>query len=129
MSAGAQRTTADARDEVRRSTDEFIGALRATPAVRRYAEAADRFAADQEVQSFIGTIQEWQRAQRSGVASSIGLQEVRETQVRLRDHRVVQDYLAAREAAGVLLQETNLAISELLGLDFGQTAGPAGGCG
>jgi hypothetical protein len=46
----------------------------------------------------------------------------------IRNHGVVQEFLAARDAVGVFLQETNLAISEVLGLDFGQTAGPAAGC-
>lgn len=117
----------DGREFVLRRTDEFIDALKTTPAVRRFAEASRRFEADQEVQSLMGTLQRFQRAQQTGEVLSPGLQDVREAQARLQDHRVVLEFLAAREAVGALLQETNRVISEVLGVDFGQTAGPAGG--
>jgi len=122
-----EKTNLDGRERVLRCTDEFIEAMKATPAVRRFAEAKRQFEADQEVQSLIGTLQRFQRAQQTGEVLSTGLQDVRGAQARLRDHRVVQEFLAARDAVGAFLQETNQAISEVLGLDVGQTAGPAGG--
>lgn len=117
----------DGRESVLRCTGEFIEALKATPVVRRFAEAARRFEADQEVQSLMGTLRRFQLAQQNGGVLAGELQDVRDAQMRIRNHRVVQEFLAARDAVGAFLQETNLAISEVLGLDFGQTAGPAGG--
>lgn len=117
----------DDRETVIGRTDEFIEALKATPVVRRFNEAARQFEADHEVQSLIGTLQRFQRAQQTGGLSSSELQDVRDAQARFANHRVVQEFLVARNAIGALLQETNRVISEVLGLDFGQTAGPAGG--
>ena len=122
-----ERANLDGRENVLRRTDEFIEALRATPAVQRFAEASRRFEADQEVQSLMGTLQRFQRAQQTGEVLGTRFQDVRNAQARLQNHPVVQEFLAARDAVGALLQETNLVISEILGLDFGQTVGPAGG--
>lgn len=44
-----------------------------------------------------------------------------------REHPVVREFTEAQEALGTFLQETNAAISETPGIDFGQTAGSAGG--
>jgi cell fate (sporulation/competence/biofilm development) regulator YlbF (YheA/YmcA/DUF963 family) len=117
----------DSRESVLRRTEEFIGALKATPVVRRFDEAARRFEADQEVQSLMGVLRRFQQAQQNGGLSSSELEDVRDAQARIRNHSVVQEFLRARDAVGAFLQETNQAISEVLGLDFGQTAGPAGG--
>jgi cell fate (sporulation/competence/biofilm development) regulator YlbF (YheA/YmcA/DUF963 family) len=117
----------DGRESVLRRTDEFIAALKATPVVRRYAEAARRFQEDQEVQSLMRTLQRFQRAPQAGEGLSTELQDARDAHARLRNHPVVEEYLAARDAVGALLRETNLLISQILGLDFGQTAG-SGGC-
>lgn len=122
-----ERANFDGRENVLRRTGEFIATLKATPAVRRFAEASRRFEADQEVQSLMGTLQRFQRAQQTGEVLSPGLQDVRDAQARLQNHRVVLEFLAARDAVGAFLQETNQVISEVLGVDFGQTAGPAGG--
>lgn len=117
----------DGRETVIGRTDEFIEALKATAVVRRFNEAARQFEADQEVQSLMGTLQRFQRAQQAGGLSSSELQGVRNAQARFANHPVVQEFLGARDAIGAFLQDTNRVISEVLGLDFGQTAGPAGG--
>lgn len=115
----------DGREKVLRCTDEFIETLRATSVVGRFAEATRRYEADQEVQALMETLRRFQQAQQTGEVLPSELEDVRDAQVRVRNHRVVQEYLAARDAVGAFFQETNLVISEVLGLDFGQTAGPA----
>jgi cell fate (sporulation/competence/biofilm development) regulator YlbF (YheA/YmcA/DUF963 family) len=117
----------DGRERVLECTDEFIEALKVTPVVLRFSEAARQFEADQEVQSLMGTLQRFQRALQAGRLSSSELLELRDAQTRFGNHRVVGEFFAARDAVGAFLQKTNLVISEVLGLDFGQTAGPAGG--
>lgn len=115
----------DGREKVLRCTDEFIETLRATSVVRRFAEATRRYEADQEVQALMETLRRFQQAQQSGGVLPAELQDVRDAQMRAQNHPAVQEFLAARDAVGAFFQETNLVISEVLGLDFGQTAGPA----
>jgi cell fate (sporulation/competence/biofilm development) regulator YlbF (YheA/YmcA/DUF963 family) len=119
----------DGRETVLRHTDEFIAASRVTPVVRRFAEATRRYEADQEVQALMEKLRRFQQAQQTGGALPAELQDVRDAQMRVRNHPAVQEVFAARDAVGAFFQETNLVISEVLGLDFGQTAGPAAdGC-
>ncbi len=117
----------DRQNGVAQRTQEFIEALKTTPAVRRFVEAARGFQSDQEVRELMGTLRHFQEAQQGGNVSAADLRSVRDAQTRMRNHRVVQEFFAAQNGVGTLLQATNQAISEILGLDFGQTAGPAGG--
>lgn len=68
-----------------------------------------------------------QRAQQDRTLREEQVREVREAQARFQRQILVQEFSQARDAAGLFLQKTNRVISEILGLDFGQTAGPAGG--
>ncbi len=122
-----ETANSDGRDGVLQRTDEFIESLKATSVVRRFDEASRRFETDQEVQSLMGTLRRFQQAQQTGGVLTAELVGVRDAQARLQNHRVVQEFLAARDAVGKFLQETNQAVSEVIGIDFGQTAGPAGG--
>lgn len=117
----------DVGPSVLQRTEEFIEALRATPAIRRFKEASRRFEADQEVQSLLGRLQRFQQAQQRGTATSTEVQDARDAQARIQRHPLVREFLAARNGAGALFLQTNQAISEVMGIDFGQTAGPAGG--
>lgn len=115
-------------EQVIAATRAFIEALKATGAVRRFTEATRRFEVDEEVQSLMKTFEEFQRAQRTGDVPASAVETVREAQKRFGKHPVVSELQAAREAVDSLLQETNVEISQILGVNFGQTAGPAGGC-
>lgn len=117
----------DQTDNVQQRTDEFIEALLATPALSRFQEAAQRFESDPEVQSLIETLQRFQQAQQAGLDISESLQEVHDAQTRIRNHPVVQEFLSARQELSELIQATNVAISEPIGLNFGQAVGSAGG--
>ena len=121
----------DGRSAVLDRTREFIAVLKATPAVERFAAAQARFRTDPEVQQTLEVLQRntdaFQRAQQDGTLREKQVRVVREAQARFQGHPLVQEFFQARDAAGVFLQETNRVISEILGLDFGQTAGPAGG--
>lgn len=126
-----ERGKRDGRARVVQHTDEFVRALRVTPVVQRFADAQRRFDTDPDVQALLARFQHlagaFQRAQQEGTVGVAQVQEIREAQGRVQAHPVVREFLDAREAVGVFLQETNLVISETLGVDFGQTAGPAGG--
>lgn len=121
----------DGRSAVLERTREFVAALKATPAVERFAAAQARFRTDPEVQEILQGLQsqvdDFQRAQQDGTLQEEQIRQVREAQARFQAHPLVREFLEAREAVGLFLQETNRVISGILGLDFGQTAGPAGG--
>jgi len=119
------------RSPVLERTREFVTALKATPSVQHFVAAQHRFQTDSEVRQIMADLQRkadaFQKAQQDGTLREEQIQEVREAQLRFSDHPVAQEFLQARDAAGTFLQETNRVISEILGFDFGQTVGPAGG--
>jgi len=121
----------DGRRAVLQRTREFIAALKATPAIERFATAQARFQTDPKVQQTLQVLQRnadaFQRAQQDGTLREEQIREVREAQARFRRLPPVHEFSQARDVAGLFLQETNRVISETLGLDLGQTAGPAGG--
>ncbi len=119
------------RSPVLERTREFVTALKATPSVQHFVAAQHRFQTDPGIQRLLAEVQRkaqtFQRAQQDGTLREEQIQEVREAQLRFSDHPVAQEFLQARDAAGTFLQEANRVISEILGFDFGQTVGPAGG--
>ncbi len=121
----------DDRSAVFERTREFVTALKAAPSVRRFMVAQRRFQTDPGVQRLLADAQRkaqtFQRARQDGTLQEEQIQEVREAQARFSDHPLAQEFLLARDAAATFLQQTNRVISEILGLDFGQTVGPAGG--
>lgn len=125
------RDGSDDRSAVFERTREFVTALKATPSIQRFVVAQRRFQTDPGVQRLLADVQReaqtFQRAQQDGTLQEEQIQQVRDAQARFYDHPVAQEFLQARDAAGTFLQETNRVISEILGLDFGQTVGPAGG--
>ncbi len=125
------RDGSEDRSALLERTREFVTALKATPSVQRFVVAQHRFQADPGIQRLLADVQRkaqtFQRAQQDGTLREEQIQQIREAQARFYDHPLALEYLQARDGAGVFLQETNRVISEILGLDFGQTAGPAGG--
>ncbi len=119
--------TRNAHEQVIAATRGFVDALKATGVARRFTEATRRFESDTEVQGLLDTLQRFQRAQRTGEILAEGVEDIRKAQVRLQAHPVVNEFLAARDALGSFLQEANVEMSQVLGVNFGQTAGPAGG--
>lgn len=121
----------EGRSAVLGRTGEFVAALKATLVVQRFVAAEQCFRTDAEVQRILEDLQSkmqaFREAQQGGTLREEQVREVREAQARFYDHPAAQEFLQARDAVGTFLQETNRVISETLGLDFGQTVGPAGG--
>lgn len=105
--------------------------LRRTEVIQAYLAAERRFRADPDVERarerLVAAYQTYEQAERAGTAAVEDIQEVRRRQEALQTHPTVVEYVRAREAAGLFLQRINEEISSLLGVDFGATAGPAGG--
>ncbi len=123
-----ESVSSDGRQAVLQCTDEFIAALKSTPTVKRFHEAARRFETDEEVLSLKKRLRQFEDTRRNRGISSSQLRDLRDAQAQLRNHPVVREFLASRDEVSELLQRTNVAISEILGIDFGQTAGPAASC-
>ncbi len=115
-------------DSVLRSAERFIEALKATREVQRFLEVSRRLNSDEEVQSILRTLARFQRARQSGEVRANEVQGARDAQARFQSNAVVLDFLEAQNAVRALLRETNGAVSEVLGLDFARTVGPAGEC-
>lgn len=121
----------DGLAEVMNCTQAFVDALKSTPLVRHYQAAEQKFRADPGVQKLLAELRKkveaFQRGREEGTASQEDIQELRDMQKQFQAHPSVQDFQEALQAVGLLFQETNEIISKVLGVDFGQTAGPAGG--
>ncbi len=120
--------SSDGRQAVLQCTDEFIAALKSNPTVKRFHEAARRFETDEEVLSLRKRLRQFEEARRKKGVPPNQFRDLRDTQAQLRNHPVVQEFFASRDQVSELLQRTNVAISEILGIDVGQTAGPAASC-
>jgi cell fate (sporulation/competence/biofilm development) regulator YlbF (YheA/YmcA/DUF963 family) len=105
--------------------------LRATHAIQAYLEAEERFRTSPEVERLRSALNEsyriYEQAESAGQATVEHIQDVRRRQAELQAHPAVAEFIERRDAAGLFLQRINQEISALLGLDFGATAGPAGG--
>lgn len=125
---GIETTTRTSVVEAARALAE---ALRHTGVIQAYLAAEQRFRADPEVggvrERLIAAYQAYEQAERAGTATVEHVQEVRGWQQALQAHPTVVEYARTREAGGLFLQGVNEEISSLLGIDFGATAGPAGG--
>ena len=121
----------DGLAEAMACTRTLIDALKTTPAVRHFLAAEPRFRSDPQVKDLLTTLQRkaegFRRDQEAGTLRREQLEELREMQANFQGHPAVQNLNDAREGVGLLFQETNRIISEILGFDFGQTAGRSGG--
>lgn len=123
---------AGGRQELIEQADAFLQALRATPVVTRFLNARQRFETDPEVRALLDKFQQqanaFKQAQETGNESADVIRDVRVAQANVQEHPIVREYSQARADVVTLFQQTNEVISEALGVDFGQTAGPARGC-
>lgn len=112
-------------------TTAFVKAVQETAVFQRFSDALRGFETDADVQRLLDDFQRqaeaFQRAQQQGTAKAEQVQAIRQAQTRVQAHALVREFAEAQQALGLFLQETNAVISETLGMDFGQTAGPAGG--
>lgn len=106
-------------------------ALKHSEVIQAHLAAEQRFRTHLEVErvreGLIAAYQAYEQAERAGTATVEHVQEVRHRQQLLQAHPAVAEYVRKREAGGLFLQRVNEEISRLLGIDFGATAGPAGG--
>lgn len=121
----------DGQARVLQAADALGAALKNTEIVQHFTTVEQSFRTDPGIQGMLKTLrhkaEKFQLAERTGGLSEQQLQEFREMQSRFQAHPLLRNFQEARDAAGFLLKETNSIISQILGIDFGRTAGPAGG--
>jgi len=121
-----------ARSVVTARARELVAALRATPAIERFRAAEERFQTDTELARMQAGLR-WSQERLQQAKLEIRhdprlFREVRDAQAQFQKHPVVVEFVAARAAAQDLLRRTNAAMTEVLGVDVGASAGRAGGC-
>jgi cell fate (sporulation/competence/biofilm development) regulator YlbF (YheA/YmcA/DUF963 family) len=110
---------------------EFASALRAAEAVRRLQDAARQLREDPEVHQLQEAFDRAEKAGRQGPQDD-GLRErqdemLREAQLAYQRHPAVREWFQAELEVRLLLRSVNATISDILGLDFGQTVRSARG--
>lgn len=123
----------DGHAHVLELADALAVALKQTPVVEHFSASEQRFRTDPDLQAMMKALrqkaEEFQKAERAGTLDEGQLREFRTMQTSFRSHPLLRDFLEAQQAATLLMKETNSIVSQILGLDFGSTAGPAsGGC-
>lgn len=121
----------DESADVMKCAQALIDALKSAPLVRHYRAAERQFRSDPGVQKLLAELrtraEAFRRGQEEGTVRREHIEELRDRQTLFQTHPIVQDFQDARQAVGLLFQEANAIMSKILGIDFGQTAGPAGG--
>lgn len=119
------------RTSVVEAAQALAQALKQTEVIQAYRAAEQRFQTDPDVgrlrEGLIAAYQAYEQSEQAGTATVEHINEVRRRQAALQSHPAVAEYVRTREASGLFLQRINEEISGLLGIDFGATAGPAGG--
>jgi cell fate (sporulation/competence/biofilm development) regulator YlbF (YheA/YmcA/DUF963 family) len=122
----------DGRGAVTQAVLDLVEVLRADPSIGRFRAAEERLRADAELVRMQAGLrwshEKLQRAASEKRHDARLFQEVRETQARLQRHPLVVEFVTARRAAEELLRETNAAMTAVLGVDIGASAGRAGSC-
>ena len=119
-------------EEIRQAAAQFASNLRLVPVVAAFVAAEEAFQTDQELRAqrerFNDLGQRFQRARMNGVLTDALVAEVRREQTHLQSHPLVVEYGRRRQEALAFLQETNVRISEILGVDFAAIARPPSPC-
>jgi len=104
---------------------EFVSALKAAPAVRNLEVAARRLREDPEVHQLQETLDRADEACRQGLRDEMlcerQIEALREAQLAYQQHPAMRDWFQAEMEVRLLLRSMNAAISDVLGLDFGET--------
>jgi cell fate (sporulation/competence/biofilm development) regulator YlbF (YheA/YmcA/DUF963 family) len=120
------------QDTVAESTVEDLAAelgaaIADLPEYEAYQEAERAVARDEDAQRRIDEFNELRRefamARQTGEASEEDLQELKAAQEELHSMPVMSEYLDAQERLDDRLETLNEAISEPIGIDFGERAG------
>ena len=118
--------------ELENAADAFVTALETDESISAFREAKRRFDQNEELKALRTTyserLPELQRKQADGTLTQEDINALRSLQEKVNGHPVTVEMLRTQERATKVLQESNSAISEILGFDFSATAASPAGC-
>ncbi len=107
-------------------------ALKDSPAYERLSRVAERLEENSEANrlfsDYQSAVQQFESKKGWGGQSDEEVSRINALQAELRANEIIAEYIAAQEDLIQLFRETNVAISERLGIDFAKLAIPAKGC-
>lgn len=115
--------------DVRKGASEFAQILRHAPKINALIEAKEKLNSDTEAKNIIARFQAMQQLRATGSLRGQDYTEMVQVQQQLQRNPVIRNFIQAQQDAADFLQTVNMTISQILGIDFGATAGRgAGSC-
>ncbi len=119
----------DLRPELKQAAQALGNALKNTPPLRAYAEAAAKMEADAQATALLDELQRVQSdiriRQSNGGVTQADITRLRKLQYQVQTHPTIAAFIEAQQNATAFLPEVNQEISQLLGIDFASLAAPA----
>lgn len=113
--------------DIRKSAREFAQHLRCSAKISAFIEAQEKMNRDAEAKAIIHRFQAMQQLRAAGSMRGQDYTEMVQVQQKLQRNPVIRDFIQAQQDAADFLQSVNTTISQILGVDFGATAGAGGG--
>jgi cell fate (sporulation/competence/biofilm development) regulator YlbF (YheA/YmcA/DUF963 family) len=114
------------------AAEEFVRYLNSSKEVKNFQAAKNKFSNDTEVtelyQKFTGLAQEFRQKQATGSVTQEEINMLRQLQQQINTHPVTQEYVQKQHELRLILQDCNIGISEIMGLDFSSTITPVRTC-
>lgn len=114
------------------AADRFAETILNTDVVKSFLAYREAYERDPDINRLRKELSEAVKAfrerQRTGEVNDSDIKRVRALQAALNKHPVVEGCSHAYDLFVDVLRESNAAISELLGMDFAETAAPAHSC-
>lgn len=117
------------RPEVKQAAQVLGDALKNTPPLRSYADAAAKMAADTRATALLDELERVQAdfrvRQSNGGISQADITRLRQLQHQVQTHPTISEFFEAQQVATAFFPAVNQEISQLLGIDFASLAAPA----
>jgi cell fate (sporulation/competence/biofilm development) regulator YlbF (YheA/YmcA/DUF963 family) len=114
------------------AAEEFVRYLNSSKEVKDFQAAHEKFSNDPEVtelyQRFTRLAQEFRQKQATGSVTHEEINTIKQLQQQINTHPVTQEYVQKQHELRIILQDCNIGISEIIGLDFSSTITPVRTC-
>jgi cell fate (sporulation/competence/biofilm development) regulator YlbF (YheA/YmcA/DUF963 family) len=110
------------RPELKQAAQNLGNALKNTPPLRAYADAAAKMEADAQATALLDELQRAQSdvrvRQSNGGVTQDDIARLRQLQYQVQTHPTIAAFIEAQQEATAYLPQVNQEISQLLGIDF-----------
>lgn len=118
--------------DLKHATQDLGNALKNTPSLRAYLDAAERMAIDAQATALLDEFQRVQSdirvRQSDGSLTQSDLTRLRQLQSDVHTNPTIAAFSAAEQEAKSYVRQVNLVISDLLGIDFASLGRESGCC-